>query len=422
MKRFSLGICLICLCLLFFPKSSFSQIVFRPVASLDNLQTSKDYIYIDFYTDWCGPCKRMENECFPDSTIGTFYNTNFLNIRVNAEEGFGKILAERFGVVSYPTNLFLSKDLTEVYRYTGYTGKTAFLQKAQNLVQRAEIYTAKEKMLNELTTDSLKLFILAHKDSGYNISPYIDHYLQQLRIEDLYNKPDLQLFLLCIARVNTENDLYARFIDNLNPILDNTSLRSVIIPDVGLNNRRKAFYTLIKPVDLKMQRAKENASIIDFESSVAQYRKMQTAIMGTDTIQTQRALWLKMLDFYLIEPTEIFEKHAYLLDSLISKNLKDETNFIQQYRQNVLDKQLQSASLDAAIKKLGNSDEILRVLTNPLNNRKDNYELYLKAYAKLGIQDERLDIIHKSVLQLQDECARIKELLDIKTLGIASPE
>lgn len=44
-------------------------------------------IFVDFYTQWCGPCLNMAESVFTLSFIGDFYNTHFVNMKIDAENG-----------------------------------------------------------------------------------------------------------------------------------------------------------------------------------------------------------------------------------------------------------------------------------------------------------------------------------------------
>ena len=38
-------------------------------------------IFIDCYTSWCGPCKRMAREIFPQKVVGDFFNKTFVCLK-----------------------------------------------------------------------------------------------------------------------------------------------------------------------------------------------------------------------------------------------------------------------------------------------------------------------------------------------------
>lgn len=40
------------------------------------------YIFLDGFTTWCAPCKMMAKEIFPQSSVGEFFNKNFINVAV----------------------------------------------------------------------------------------------------------------------------------------------------------------------------------------------------------------------------------------------------------------------------------------------------------------------------------------------------
>ena len=75
---------------------------------------------VDFYADWCGPCKMMSlivDEIADERTDVTV-------AKVNVDES--SELASRFGVVSIPT-LIIFKDGKEAGRIIGFKPKAAIL-------------------------------------------------------------------------------------------------------------------------------------------------------------------------------------------------------------------------------------------------------------------------------------------------------
>jgi len=77
-------------------------------------------VFLDAFTSWCGPCKVMSKEVFPDSSVGTFFNKNFLNIKFDMERGEGVDISSRYGVWVYPTLLFLDGSGEVQHRSAGY--------------------------------------------------------------------------------------------------------------------------------------------------------------------------------------------------------------------------------------------------------------------------------------------------------------
>ncbi len=76
-------------------------------------------VLVDFYADWCGPCKMMAPavEAAADSYNGRI-KVGKLNVDENGD------VAERYGVMSIPT-LILFKDGAEFKRMVGLQSKSA---------------------------------------------------------------------------------------------------------------------------------------------------------------------------------------------------------------------------------------------------------------------------------------------------------
>lgn len=78
-------------------------------------------IFADFYTQWCGPCMNMAEGVFTLPTVGDFYNNNFINVKIDAEEAEGSVLAKKYGVRSYPTYAFIDPNTQENLHRSGST-------------------------------------------------------------------------------------------------------------------------------------------------------------------------------------------------------------------------------------------------------------------------------------------------------------
>jgi thiol:disulfide interchange protein len=77
-------------------------------------------LLIDFFADWCAPCKRMLNETFQDpDVVSELRHFVFLKLDTDAHPEVSK----HFGVTGIPDVRILRADGTEVARFLGF--KTA---------------------------------------------------------------------------------------------------------------------------------------------------------------------------------------------------------------------------------------------------------------------------------------------------------
>jgi thioredoxin-related protein len=95
-------------------------------------------VFVDISTSWCGYCKRMKANVFTDENIGKYYNENFINVSVDAEKGEGILLAEKYGVRSYPTFVFLNPDGSLLEQTAGYRNEVKFLELAKEISKNAK--------------------------------------------------------------------------------------------------------------------------------------------------------------------------------------------------------------------------------------------------------------------------------------------
>lgn len=111
---------------------------------------SKKPIFIDFYTDWCGPCKKLDRTTFQDTLLSAYLNENFTCLKWNAEGERFFELASFYQVNSYPTLLFLDKEHNVVNRIVGFRSSTKLLRSSEQVIKYIDEKPLSNIKINEL--------------------------------------------------------------------------------------------------------------------------------------------------------------------------------------------------------------------------------------------------------------------------------
>ncbi len=121
--------------------------------ALAKAKAEEKLIFVDAYASWCGPCKRMAKETFPDPKVGEYFNANFLCLKIDMEKGENAEFAGKYPVNSYPTLMFID-----------YSGKIVMKEiGAKNVEQLLE--TGKKAMgRNDKSVDYEKKYEAGDRD------------------------------------------------------------------------------------------------------------------------------------------------------------------------------------------------------------------------------------------------------------------
>lgn len=140
MKPFQSIILLFALCLL--PLTSAAQVSWHTIEEASTTKIGSRLYFVDFYTSWCGYCKKMDRQTFTDPTVVKILNKYYYPVKFNAEgsntftwkgkvyhPASGRARAHEFakGIQGYPTFVLYNADGTILQAIPGFYSAEDFI-------------------------------------------------------------------------------------------------------------------------------------------------------------------------------------------------------------------------------------------------------------------------------------------------------
>lgn len=167
---------------------------------LEKAQQSNKPVFVDVYTSWCGPCKKMSKDIFPLPEVGKVYNANFICYQIDAEKGEGIKIAKKYNVKAYPTCLFIKADGNLFYNTIGAMEAKDFIaisNKALTEMNDPKPLAIWDKEYAEKKGDAK--FILDYMDKrsivGMSNAMLFDEYLKLMPEEELTSEIIVKIYM-----------------------------------------------------------------------------------------------------------------------------------------------------------------------------------------------------------------------------------
>lgn len=167
--------------------------------ALARAKAENKIIFMDCYTTWCGPCKRLAANVFPVEEVGGYFNGKFINTKFDMEKGEGPSIAAEFGVRAYPTLLWIDGNRKVVNRVVGLVDPPALIAAGKQANNQAP------GMLEEMrgkydagnrTPEFMQTYVDALFNEGVNFNKEFSEWLKSLSDKDLQNeKTTKQIFI-----------------------------------------------------------------------------------------------------------------------------------------------------------------------------------------------------------------------------------
>lgn len=107
--------------------------------AIEAAKKANKLLFVDAYADWCGPCKAMAKDVFPQENVGTFYNANFIAYKMDVDSQEGGQVFARYNGSAMPTYLFIDPNNEQlVYKQLGMVPADEFIEIGKKALQMPE--------------------------------------------------------------------------------------------------------------------------------------------------------------------------------------------------------------------------------------------------------------------------------------------
>ena len=170
-------------------------------------------IFIDVYTKWCGPYKHVSENVFPQEKLGEYYNTHFINYKIDAESPAGKEFVKNYPVTGYPTFFFIDGNGKVIHKVVGAKDVDGFIAEAKMVSMYAR-YGGIDNMTAAIkngTANRELLFDYYQSANPKNKPVALNLYLKALPAEELIDVNNKLIEEISLY----DKDLMIRLIDEI---------------------------------------------------------------------------------------------------------------------------------------------------------------------------------------------------------------
>ena len=151
-------------------------------------------IFVDVYTTWCGPCRRMAKEVFVDEAVADYFNANYICLKLDAENEREHGFFETYVPSAYPSLYWLTPQGELLDSHSGYMDASALLKaakRAESSNLNVRLKALEERWSEgERSGDLLReyLFDLLPQVDPTRVRPLLNDYLCGLPADSLASK------------------------------------------------------------------------------------------------------------------------------------------------------------------------------------------------------------------------------------------
>lgn len=106
--------------------------------ALEQAKIEDKPIFVDAYASWCGPCKRMAAQVFPDKEVGEVFNANFISLKIDMEKPEAASFRSKNPVRAYPTLMFFDPEGNRIHSVVGGQQAKGLINQAREALKKVD--------------------------------------------------------------------------------------------------------------------------------------------------------------------------------------------------------------------------------------------------------------------------------------------
>lgn len=117
---------------------------------LATAKTSSKVVLADFATSWCGWCKKLDSDVYPNAKVTKIIDDHFVPVKLDGDKE--KALDTKYKVTGYPTIVILDGDGAVLKKIVGYMPVDAFLAELKDALDLQKLAGQEADLQKQLST------------------------------------------------------------------------------------------------------------------------------------------------------------------------------------------------------------------------------------------------------------------------------
>lgn len=217
-------------------------------AALAKAKTENKKVFVDFYTEWCGPCKLMATRVFTDEEVGKYFNEHFVCCKIDAEAE--KELADAYQVDAYPNMVIMDASGKMLKRLKGAMAADRLLHEAKIICGDAlsfeQLYEKYKKNRKDYQVVQALLmeapaFVATQKDYDREkwtarIDVLFPEYVKNKGLKNMINPVDFYILTFYHSHIDKSDPIFDFVVEHYDDFVAAAGKEQVSRYVVGLNN------------------------------------------------------------------------------------------------------------------------------------------------------------------------------------------